>query len=136
MAGNLAYMCQRLYALVLIKEIGINEDNISNQNIYISVTKSETNILNHSEMFFKNKFHMTLDSHNRNLSYMYLFPNLHKNPSQCKFIFDATRCLVMLLPKDVTSALKFLHQQIESYNEINFYILEVETFWPMESKSN
>lgn len=132
----MANICQRFYALILIKEIGINENNISNQNIYISVTKSKTNILNHSEMFFKNKFHITLDSHNSNLSYMYLFPNLHKNPSQCKFIFDTTRGLVKLLPKDVASALKFLHQQIESYNEISLYIPEVETFWPMQSKSN
>ena len=121
----LSYLLTKL----LVKELGIGEDNRSNQNIYISVTKSNY------ETFLKGKFHITLDSYNPHLPHIYWLPNFRKNPFQCKFVFDATRYSFKPLLKDVTSVLKFLHPQIGSYNEKSFYILGVETIWPIQIRS-
>ena len=129
-ADNLAFICQRFYPLVLVKEPEIDEDNNSNLNSYVSVTKFNTNNVNHYETFLKKEFHIALDSRNRELPHMYRRPNLHKNPSKCKFIVDDSTCLVKPLSKDVTSALKRLHQKWKKV----FNILGVKIFWTMQSK--
>ena len=50
---NLGFICQIFYALLQVKELGIVEDSSSNQNTYVSVTKSKNNIDNHHETFLR-----------------------------------------------------------------------------------
>ena len=50
---------------MLGEELGINEDSSSNQNTYVSVSMSKTEIINHHKTIFKEKFNITLDSDTR-----------------------------------------------------------------------
>ena len=50
--SNGAFICQRFYTLVQVKELGIDEDKSNNENTYVSVIKCKTNI-NHHETFLK-----------------------------------------------------------------------------------
>ena len=77
-----------------MKELGIDEDNSSNQNQYVSAIKSKSNIVNQYETFLKQKFNIILDSGNMKLPHMYWLPKLHKvlSNDRIHLVVAATTC--------------------------------------------
>ena len=131
--GNVAFICQRHYAQVLIDELGINNINNNKTNTYINVTKSAEKIIADNTSFLKQKFKLEVDKTNQKLPNIYWTPKLHKNPSKSRFIIAAPKCSVKPLSKAVTAALKLLYKQIENYNYKTHYYSSVKTFWPIQS---
>lgn len=84
-AGD-SMLCAGKWAIVIIKS--------SNQNTYVSVTMSKTNITNHHQISLKGKLNITVDADNRELPHRYWLLKLHKNPSKFRFIVAATRLSV------------------------------------------
>ena len=134
-SGNVAIICKRFYARVLIKELELDKPNGAVKNTYLKASKTSDNIINNHKTFLKNKFNITIDDNNKNLPHMYWLPKLHKKPSKSRFIVAATNCSVKPLSKAVTAALKLLYNQIESYNDKCFYFSGVKSFWPIQDNS-
>ena len=60
-------------------------------------------------------------------------PKLHKHPSKVRFITVAPQCSVKPLSKVVTSVLKPMFKQIETYNSKMYYFSGVKSFWPVQN---
>ena len=119
-SGNVAFICQRHYANVLIKELGLeNTDNTS--PTYMKVSKPINNIVSANKTFLKNKFNLEVSECNHRLPNIYWTPKLHKNPSKARFIIAAPKCSVKPLSKAVTAALKLMYKQVENYNYKSHY---------------
>ena len=136
-SGNVAIICKRFYAQVLIKELGIEKQNSTNAgNTYLQINKNPDNIINNHANVLKKKFNISIDNDNKKLPHMYWLPKLHKIPSKSRFIVAATNCSVKPLSKAVTAALKLLYKQIESYHQKSFYFSGVKSFWPIQDNSS
>ena len=133
-AGNVAIICKRFYAEILVKELGLNNQSLTNTT-YLQVQKTIDNITENHSKFLKKKFNITIENKNKTLPHMYWLPKLHKTPSKARFIVAATNCSVKPLSKAVTSALKLLYNQIESYNDKTFYFSGVKKFWPIQNNT-
>ena len=125
--GNVAFICQRFYAFVLVKELGLlNNNNITNQT-YKQVSNSNINIINNQSNILKSKFDINLDDGNKQLFQMYYIPKLHKTPLEARFTVAAAHYFLKPISKAITSALKMLYKQIESYHTKSFFFSEVKT---------
>lgn len=131
--GNVAFVCQRFYALVIVNELGLNPQHAS--PTYNLSSKSENDIINNHTNFIRNKFNMKVQEDNKRLPRIYWLPKLHKNPSKFRFIIAAPKCSIKPLATSITLALKLLYKQIESYNDRSSYFSGVKTFWPILNNS-
>ena len=132
--GNVAIICKRFYAEVLIKELGLGSSSTKGST-YLKTTKSSDTIVRNHSTFLKRNFNINISDKNKQLPHMYWLPKLHKTPSKSRFIVAATHCSVKPLSKAVTAALKLLYKQIESYNDKSCYFSGVNTFWPIQNNT-
>ena len=125
--GNVAFICQRFYAFVLVKELGLlnNNNNITNQT-YKQVSNSNINIINNQSNILKSKFNINLDDGNKQLFQMYYIPKLHKTPLEARFTVAAAHFFLKPISKAITSALKMLYKQIESYHTKSFFFQKLK----------
>ena len=66
--GNVAFICQRLYALVLIKELGfLDHNNTGTNNTHIPVHKTNNQVISCHTTFIRNKFNLVVDEENNKL---------------------------------------------------------------------
>ena len=115
-----------------MKELGLSQ-NSAKTSTYLQDHKTSDDITNNHAKFLKKKFNITLENVNKKLPHMYWLPKLHKTPSKARFIVAATNCSVKPLSKAVTSALKLIYNQIETYNKKTLYFSGVKSFWPIQN---
>ena len=80
--GNISFICKRYYASVLVKELGIEISNHSNDiGTYIleDNISCEAIIQNHSTIL-KHQFGLDVSEDNQCLPHMYWLPKMHKVP--------------------------------------------------------
>ena len=128
--NNIAFICKRFYALVLLKELGLN---ISPSNTYIQEHKTIESVVEKNILDLKNIFGLDVDESNQNLPHMYWLPKLHKSPSKACFIVAAPSCSIKPLSKAVTSVFKLFFQQIESYNKKLQFFSGINSFWVIQN---
>ena len=130
-SGNVAIICKRFYAQVLLEELNINA---TNENTYEKVTnKTEEQIIKTHITNLK-KFKHTIDVEMKKLPLMYWIPKIHKTPTKSRFIVAGVKCTVKPLAKSITTVLKKFYEQIENYNKVRHYYSGVKTFWCVQNK--
>ena len=117
--GNVAIICQQFYALVLIKELGLDHDNSGTNKNYIPVHKTNYRVISGHTTFLWNKFNWEVDEGNKKLPNIYWTPKLHKHSSTARFIIAAPQRSVKPLSKAVTLVLKLMYKQMETYSPKN-----------------
>ena len=127
--GNVAFVCQRFYASVVVNELGLSPQHIS--PTYVVCDKSENDVIDSHIKFLGNKLNIKVQENNRKLPGIYWLPKLHKKPTKFRFIIAAPKCSIKPLASSITSALKLLYKQIESYNDRSSYFSGIKTFWPI-----
>ena len=132
-SGNVAFICQRHYANVLINELGLINASANQTSTYGNITKPIDKIVSDNSKFLKSKFNLEVTETNRKLPNIYWTPKLHKTPSKARFIIAAPRCSVKPLSKAVTAALKLIYKQIENYNYKTYFYSGVKTFWSIQN---
>ena len=75
---------------------------------------------------------MAVDEESKKLPNIYWSPKLHKHLCKARFIIAAPQCSVKPLSKAVTSVLKLMYKQIETYNSKIHYFSGVKSFWPIQ----
>ena len=75
--GNIALICKRFYAEVLVKELGLVGEK---SETYQPVKKKNSNIIETHKKDLKNKFGIAVPKENEKLPNIYWLPKLHKNP--------------------------------------------------------
>ena len=77
---NVTFICQQIYALVLVKELGLLSNNNSKKQTYKVVSNSNINTINIYSNILKIKCNINLDNANKKLPNMYWLRKLHKTP--------------------------------------------------------
>ena len=131
--SNVALVCKRFYASVIVKELGLGDGNCTNtytleENLsYDDVIKNNLEDLNA-------KFGIgNIQLSNHRLPNMYWMPKMHKNPIKARFIVASPNCSIKPLSKAITSAFRLFYRQIESYNNKSRYFTGVNSFWVVQS---
>ena len=93
--GNVAFICQQFYALVLMKELGLDLNNTGTSKTYIPVHKTNNEVTTAHITFLRNKFNLVVHEETKTL------PNIY---------------WTLNFTKAVTSVLKRKYKQIETYN--------------------
>ena len=95
-SANFPFVCQKLYALFFIKELGLHVLQCTNNNQVIS---------DHA-IFIRNEFNLEIEEKNKKLPSIYWIRRLHKHPSKVRFIIAAPPCSVKPLSKAFTLVFK------------------------------
>ena len=59
--GNAAFVCERFYTLVLLKELDLDHNNIGTNITYISVHKTNKQVISGHTTFSRNRFNLEVD---------------------------------------------------------------------------
>ena len=69
--GNVAFICQQFYALVLIKELGLDHNNTATNKTFILLHKTDNQVISDHTSFLKSKLNLVVDEENKK------FPNIY-----------------------------------------------------------
>ena len=134
-SGNVALICKRFFAKVLIKELGL--DALSKSETYQNIKRMTSNrIVQKQTQELKTKFNLEVPDDSKLLPHIYWLPKLHKNPIKFRFIIAAPNCSVNPLSKAVTKILKLFYRQIEKYNSKSDFYLTAKTFWVIQNNED
>ena len=134
-SGNVALICKRFYAEVLIKELGL--DALSKSETYQNIKRMTSNrIVQKQTQELKTKFNLEVPDDSKLLPHIYWLPKLHKNPIKFRFIIAAPNCSVKPLSKAVTKILKLFYRQIEKYNSKSDFYSTAKTFWVIQNNED
>ena len=89
-ANNVIVVCKKYYIDTLVKELGINNVNISNPTYIPIDDSSETIVKSHKQ--FITSVGLEMSEEDQNLPYLYWTPKLHKSPDKRRFIADSSKC--------------------------------------------
>ena len=89
-ANNVIVVCKKYHIETLIKELGINTTIISPNSTYILSTDSFDKILK-SHCKFIESVGLEMSGEDKNLSYLYWTPKLHKVPFKHRFIAGSSK---------------------------------------------
>ena len=130
--GNVAVICKRHYANVLVSELGL-KDNNSTTYIQINDTDPDHIVDKNLDDLSKRFGIKDIKSENSCLPTIYWLPKMHKNPTKSRFIIAAPKCSIKPLSKAVTQIFRLFYKQIESYNKKCKYFTGVNAFWVVQS---
>ena len=128
--GNVSFICQRFYALVLAKELGLTG---SSSNTYVKHHGGLDKLVSKQAKDLQKVFKLHVDKDNMCLPHIYWLPKMHKNPIKFRFIIAAPTCSVKPLSKAVAAIFKQFYYQIEQYNKKSFFYSGVKTFWVIQN---
>ena len=90
-ANNVIAVCKRYYIKTLLKELGINTTNMSQNSTYIPSTDSFDEILK-SHCKFIESVGLEMAEKDKSLPYLYWNPKSHKVPFKHRFIAGSSKC--------------------------------------------
>ena len=126
-SGNIAFVCKRFYAQVLVKELGL--DGKKGSPTYQRILRQGINkIIDNQSNHLKKKFNLEVSSESKLLPHIYWLPKLHKNPIKFRFIIAAPNCSIKPLAQTITKIFKLFYRQIETYNNKSQFYSSVKTF--------
>ena len=65
--GNIAFICQYFYALVLMKELGLDHNNTGINKTYIPIHKTDGQVTSDHTTFWRSKFKLVVHEENKKL---------------------------------------------------------------------
>ena len=112
-ANNVIIVCKKYNIDTLVKELGINNVNISNPT-YIPIDDSfETIVKSHNQ--FITSVGLEMSQEDQNLPYLYWTPKLHKSPYKHRFIAGSSKCMTKDLSCLLTKVLSTIKDGLERY---------------------
>ena len=128
-SNNVAIICKKIYLSTLVTELGLNESNHNANNTYEVHNNIQENDIIESHSKYLNRLKLKIDNSNQCIPNIYWVPKLHKHPSKARFIIAAPKCSVKPLSKTITSALKLIFKQLQSYNDESRFFSGINSFW-------
>ena len=134
-AGNVAFVCKRFYAEVIVKELGLNGGVAC--PTYECIRDLRINDIVHKDVLqLDEKFNLTVPDESKVLPHIYWLPKLHKNPIKFRFIIAAPKCSIKPLSQTITKVFKLFYRQIEAYNAKSRFFSSVKTFWVLQNNED
>ena len=131
-ANNVAFICKRYYALVILQELGISGSSTST---YTKIdNESPDDIINRHKVELKEQFNLTVDNNMLTLPDIYWTPKLHKNPVKFRFSIATKYCTIKHLSKNISSIFSLFNKQIETYNKKSRYYSGIKSYWIIQNR--
>ena len=132
-SNNVAFICKRFYATVLLKELGLmGQSNTTYTQVHDGDIES---VVSTHCTELKNKFNITVSNGMRSLPDIYWTPKLHKTPVKFRFIIASKYCTTKSLSKDLSSIFSLFNRQIETYNKKAHYYSGVKSYWIISNRN-
>ena len=131
-ANNVAFICKRFYAEVLLKELGILGTSTSTYTKIEDKTPDEIVTQHQSEL--KNQFNISVSKDMLTLPDIYWLPKLHKNPIKFRYIIASKHCTTKTLSKYVSSIFSLFMNQIEAYYNKSHYYSGIKSYWIVRNR--
>ena len=122
-SNNIAFVCKRFYAEVLLKELGLIGSATST---YTKLDEhSPEDIIKQHVSDLKQKFGITVEGDKMStLPDIYWIPKLHKNPVKFRFIIASKHCTTKTLSKNISSMFSLFQKQVDTYHKkIQFFLV-------------
>ena len=131
-ANNIAFICKRFYALVLLKEVGLMGSNTST---YTQLDQlSPDDIVKQHITELKHKFNITVEDNMSTLPDIYWIPKLHKNPVKFRFIIASKHCTTKTLSKHVSSMFSLFQKQVDIYHKKSHFFSGIKSYWIVQDR--
>ena len=128
-ANNVAIICKRYYAEVILKEIGVVGPESST---YIKANKSAEEIIDENITYTK-RMGFEVNDKEKSLPIMYWTPKMHKTPVGARFIIASKHCSTKAISKAVSSIFQLIFRQTENFHKKAKYISNYNTFWVLQN---
>ena len=96
--GDAAIIYQYFYTLVLIKELGLDQNTTSINKTYIQVNKAINQIISDHTTFLK-KENLEVNEENKKILNICWTPKLHKHSPKARFIITKPKCSIKPLSR-------------------------------------
>ena len=134
-ANNVIVVCKKHYIETLMKELSINTTNISPNSTYIPSTDSFDEILK-SHCKFMKSVGLEMSEEDKNLSYLYWTPKLHKVPFKHRFIAGSSKCTTKDLLCLLTKVLTTVKDGLIRYNNTKTSCNRVNSLYIVKNSTN
>jgi len=128
-SSNVAVICKRYYAEVVLKEIGILGHG---SETYEKADRSKDEIIDDNRIYSE-KLGYELSEKEKDLPTMYWFPKMLKNPVKHRFIVASKSCSTKQLSKAVSSTFKLIHRQTENFHRFSKFDANYNKFWVIQN---
>ena len=133
-ANNVIIVCKKYYIDILVKELGINNVNISNPT-YIPIDDSlETIMKSHNQ--FITSVGLEMSEEDQNLPYLYWTPKLHKSPYKHRFIAGSSKCTTKDLSCLLTKVLSTIKDGLVRYCYTKTSCNGVNNMWILNNSTS
>ena len=133
-SSNIAFVCKRFYAQVLVSELGLEKS--SNCSTYEKINCEVNDLIEKDTQKLNEKFNLSVAEESKKLPHIYWTPKLHKNPIKFRFIIAAPNCSIKPLSKAITKIFRLFYKQVETYNAKSFFYSQVKTFWVIQNNEH
>ena len=131
-SNNIAFICKRFYATVLMKELGLsNESSSTYTRIH---NRSPDDIVSLHQKQLKEEFDIDIDDGMKTLPDIYWIPKLHKNPAKFRFIIASKRCTTKTLSKNLSSIFTLFQKQIDTYYAKAHFYSGIKSYWIINNR--
>ena len=133
-SNNFAFVCKKFYVLVLLKELGFNQDLQPVGNItYCPEPSNKDDIIERHCREISRIFNINIANDNKVLPRLFWIPKLHKNPFKFRFIAGARNCTTKSLSVMVNLGLKVVKDNFRTYCDAIFRNSGYKYFWSINS---
>ena len=117
-SNNVAFICKRYYAKVLLKEFGLLDGTTT--TTYSLINEDQTEILDFHKRHLKQHFKIEVNSNMMKLPSAYWMPKMHKTPVGARFIIASKKCSIKDISKNISSVFKLFFRQLQNYWDKTF----------------
>ena len=133
-SNNIAFVCKRFYAQVLVSELGLG--NTTPSSTYEKINCNVQKLVDKDCQKLKEIFHLHVGDESKKLPHIYWTPKLHKTPLKFRFIIAAPDCSIKPLSKAITKIFRLFYRQVETYNAKSLFYSQVKTFWVIQNNEH
>ena len=131
-SNNVAFICKRFYAQVLLQELGLTGSSTST---YSKITNlAPIDIITQHQTELKAKFNISVEDNMLSLPDIYWMPKLPKNPVKFRFIISSKQCTTKILSKNVSSIFTLFQKQIEAYHRKSYFYSGIKSYWIVQNR--
>ena len=131
-SNNIAFICKRFYAIVLLQELGLIGSSSSTYTKLDQLSPDEVIKQHITEL--KQKFNITVGNKMSTLPDIYWIPKLHKNPVKFRFIIASKFCTSKTLSKDVSSMFSLFQKQVDTYYKKSHFFSGIKSYWIVQDR--
>ena len=133
-ANNVAFICKRFYATVLMEELGLSNESSSTYTHIQDQTPDDIVSLHQKQL--KDEFNIEIDEGMRTLPDIYWIPKLHKNPAKFRFIIASKHCTTKTVSKNLSSIFTLFLKHIDTYYTKAHFYSGIKSYWIINNRDS